>query len=122
MKQVPNWNKVVEEFRGKDDEVFGDVALSKNQVRQVQGVDQGPSSAYPKKTSQTMCDELGPKTEYAQQYIEEQGGTSLCNVSKMERGCTEKQKEYTSELLEEVQMQPSMMKEAECPRSLAQSR
>ena len=109
MKQVPNWNKVVEDLHGKDDLVFGDVALAKNQVRQVHGVDQGPSSAYPKKTSQTMCDELGPKTEYAQQYIEEQGGTSLCNVSKTERGYTDKQKEFTSKCtvkpLGEVQMQ-----------------
>ena len=60
-------------------------------------------------TNQTMCDELDPKTEYAQQYIEEQGGTSLCNVSKTERGRTDKQKEFTSKCtvkpLGEVHMQ-----------------
>ena len=96
MKKVPNWNKVVEDLHGNDDVVFGDVTLLKNHVRQVHGVNQSLSSAYPKKTSQTMCDELDPKTEYAQQYIEEQGGTSLCNVSKTERGYTDKQKELTS--------------------------
>jgi len=41
-----------------------------------------------------MCDELGPKNDYMQQYIEEAGGTSLCNVDKVENGCTDKQKDF----------------------------
>jgi len=132
VKQAPSWNKVVEDFHGNDDVVFGDVALSKNQVRQVHGVDQGAGaggwptiryfnqgtgyggSAYPKKTSQAMCDELGPKTEYMQQYVEEQGGTSLCNVNKTEKGCNDKQKEFISKWadkpLEEVQKQLTRLK------------
>lgn len=43
-----------------------------------------------------MCDELGPKTDYMQQYVEEAGGTSLCNVNKPESGCTDKQKDFIS--------------------------
>merc|ERR1712048_1139587 len=45
-------------------------------------------------TDKAMCDELGPKESYMQQYVEEQGGTSLCNVKKTEKGCTDKQKEF----------------------------
>mmetsp|Transcript_95619 Transcript_95619/g.205174 ORF Transcript_95619/g.205174 Transcript_95619/m.205174 type:complete len:93 (+) Transcript_95619:467-745(+) len=41
-----------------------------------------------------MCDELGPKETYMQQFVEEQGGTSLCNVNKTEKGCTDKQKDF----------------------------
>jgi len=37
-----------------------------------------------------MCDELGPKNTYMQQYVEEAGGTSLCNVFKPENGCSDK--------------------------------
>lgn len=91
---------------------FGDVALSKNQVRTIHGVEQSPGAggwptiryynketgyggaAYPKKTSAAMCDELGPKETYMQQFVEEQGGTSLCNVNKTEKGCSEQQKKF----------------------------
>merc|ERR1712232_801264 len=41
-----------------------------------------------------MCDELGPKETYMQQFVEEQGGTSLCNVDKPETGCTDKQQTF----------------------------
>mmetsp|Transcript_112015 Transcript_112015/g.297718 ORF Transcript_112015/g.297718 Transcript_112015/m.297718 type:complete len:98 (-) Transcript_112015:65-358(-) len=41
-----------------------------------------------------MCDELGPKHDYMQQHVEEQGGTSLCKVDKLDVGCTEKQKTF----------------------------
>jgi len=78
----------------------------------VHGVDQNPGSggwptvrhfnketgyggaAYQQKTSSAMCDELGPKNDYMQQYVEEFGGTSLCNVNKTDKGCTDKQKEF----------------------------
>lgn len=43
-----------------------------------------------------MCDELGPKEDYMQQYIEEQGGVSLCNVNNSDKGCTEQQKAFIS--------------------------
>lgn len=29
-----------------------------------------------------------------QQFVEEQGGTSLCNVNKTEKGCSEQQKKF----------------------------
>jgi len=50
--------------------------------------------AYPKKTDQAMCDELGPKENYMQECVEEHGGTSLCNANKPETGCSEKQKAF----------------------------
>jgi len=88
------------------------VALSENQVRSIHGEDQGAGSGgwptiryfnketgyggkpYQKKTSSAMCDELGPKEEYMQRYIEEMGNTILCNVTKPEKGCSEKQKGF----------------------------
>jgi len=92
--------------------VFGDVSLSKNQVRTIGGEDQNAGAGgwptiryfnketgyggkpYPKKTSMAMCDELGPKQDYMQQYVEEYGGTSLCNINKTDKGCSDKQKEF----------------------------
>uniref|UniRef100_A0A7S2DEY7 Uncharacterized protein n=1 Tax=Alexandrium andersonii TaxID=327968 RepID=A0A7S2DEY7_9DINO len=78
----------------------------------VHGVDQSPGAGgwptvryfnketgyggatYPKKTQMAMCDELGPKEDYMQQFVEEQGGTSLCKVDKLDTGCTDKQKTF----------------------------
>lgn len=92
--------------------MFGDVALSKNQVRNIHGTDQRPGSggwptiryfnkktgyggaSYNKKTAQAMCDELGPKETFMQEYIEEAGDTSLCKISKTDVGCTAEQKEF----------------------------
>jgi len=45
-----------------------------------------------------MCDELGPKEEYMQQYIEEAGGTSLCNVGNPDVGCTDKAKAFIEKM------------------------
>jgi len=112
VKQAPSWNKVVESFAGNTDVAFGDVALSENQVRKIHDVDQNPGAggwptirhfnketgyggkAYAKKTDQAMCDELGPKEEYMQEFVEEQGGVSLCSIKKPEVGCTDKQKDF----------------------------
>jgi len=81
-------------------------------VRQIHGEDQSPGAggwptiryfnketgyggkAYPKKTNDAMCDELGPKNDYMQQYVEEMGGTSLCNVKQTDTGCSDKQKAF----------------------------
>jgi len=49
---------------------------------------------YVQKTSEAMCDELGPKNEYLQQYIEDEGGASLCDINKTDQGCTDKQKDF----------------------------
>lgn len=81
-------------------------------MRKIHGEDQSPGAggwptiryfnketgyggkAYPKKTGEAMCDELGPKNDYMQQYVEEMGGTSLCNVKKTDTGCSDKQKTF----------------------------
>lgn len=103
---------MVEDFHKHDEVVFGDVALSKNQVRTIHGSEQSPGSggwptiryfnkdtgyggkAYSKKTSKAMCDELGPKEEYMQQFIEEIGGVSQCSVTNADVGCSEQQKTF----------------------------
>jgi hypothetical protein len=56
--------------------------------------------AYEKKTSSAMCDELGPKNEYMQQFIEEAGGASLCNVATPDIGCTDQQKKFIAKWAE----------------------
>lgn len=112
MKQAPAWNEVVKKFHGNADVAFGDISLSKNQVRTIHGEDQGAGAggwptvrhfnkgtgyggkAYEKKTGEAMCDELGPKNEYMQLHIEEAGGTSLCSVNDTSKGCSEKQKDF----------------------------
>lgn len=112
MKQAPAWNQVVADFHGNSDVVFGDVALSKNQVREIHDVAQNPGAggwptirhfnkatgyggeAYVQKTSSAMCDELGPKETYMQAYVETVGGVSLCNVNASDKGCTEKERAF----------------------------
>merc|ERR1711953_1500397 len=62
-----------------------------------------------KKTDMAMCDELGPKEEYMKQFVEEQGGTSLCNAKNPEAGCSDKAKGFiekmSSKPAEELQKQ-----------------
>jgi hypothetical protein len=41
-----------------------------------------------------MCDELGPKEEYMQQYVEEMSGASLCDVNSPGTGCSEQQSKF----------------------------
>jgi len=112
VKQAPAWNKVCKDFKGNADVAFGDVVLSKNQVRTIHGEDQGAGAGgwptvrhfnkqtgyggakYEKKTGDAMCDELGPKTDYMQQHIEEAGGTSMCNAKSPESGCSDQQKKF----------------------------
>jgi len=96
-------------------------------VRKIHGVDQSPGAGgwpslryfnketgyggkpYAKKTSMAMCDELGPKEEYMQQFVEEAGGTSLCDVKNTAVGCSDKQKtfieKWASKSTDEVQKQ-----------------
>jgi len=100
---------VVEDFHQKSEAVFGDVSLSKNQVRTINGEEQSPGSggwpsiryfskdtgyggkAYEKKTDQAMCDELGPKEAYMQEFVESMSGASLCDVKDTSNGCSEEQ-------------------------------
>lgn len=80
-------------------------------MRTIHGTDQSPGAGgwptiryfntetgyggkpYPKKTDKAMCDELGPSEDYMQQYVEEQGGTSLCDVTTL-KGCSEQAKTF----------------------------
>jgi hypothetical protein len=78
-------------FRNNDDVAFGDVNLSKSPVRGTHNPGQGgwptikyfnketgyAGAHYTKKTSMAVCDELGPKHSYLQQFVEEAGRTSL---------------------------------------------
>lgn len=97
-------------FKDNADVAFGDVSLSSDQVRTIHGTSQNPGAggwptvrifnketgyggkAYEKKTSQAMCDELGPKTDYMQQLVEE--FATLCSVSDPSTGCSDKQKDF----------------------------
>ncbi|CAJ1353104.1 unnamed protein product, partial [Effrenium voratum] len=128
---APSWNSVVAEFGKHPDVVFGDVALSKNQVRTIHGESQNPGAggwptvryfnketgyggkSYPKKTSQAMCDELGPKESYlrpalgrvmglsdrraveawASEWVEE--FASLCDANATDKkGCSDQQVKF----------------------------
>jgi len=111
VKQAPAWNKVVEDFASAD-VIFGDVTLSESQVRTIHGTDQGAGAGgwptiryfnketglggkkYEQKTTKAMCDELGPKEEYMQEFIEEKSGASLCDVNDTTKGCTEQQTKF----------------------------
>lgn len=112
MKQAPSWNKVAEIFSKNPDVVFGDVSLSSDQAREIHGTGQNPGAggwptvryfnketgyggeAYKQKTSTAMCDELGPKEEYMQQFVEEAAGVSQCSVTAPEKGCDDQQKTF----------------------------
>ncbi|CAJ1460470.1 unnamed protein product [Effrenium voratum] len=108
---APSWNSVVAEFGKHPDVVFGDVALSKNQVRTIHGESQNPGAggwptvryfnketgyggkSYPKKTSQAMCDELGPKESYLREWVEE--FASLCDANATDKkGCSDQQVKF----------------------------
>jgi len=97
-------------FKDNGDVAFCDVNLSQDQVREAHGEQQNPGAGgwptiryfnkqtgyggkpYPKKTDKAMCDELGDNS-YMQSYVEEMGGTSLCNAF-TEAGCGDKEKTY----------------------------
>jgi len=106
VKQAPNWNEIVKKFSGNEDVVFGDVNLSKNQVRKGSpGAGGWPTiryfnketgyegGEYKKVTSEAMCTELGPGQPHLENMILEYGKTSLCSV-KTEQGCSEKEKGF----------------------------
>lgn len=92
-KQAPAWNVIVERFAKNKDVVFGDINLSSQQIRGNHNPGAGgwptikyfnketgyEGAPYEKKTSKSMCDELGDE-EYMQAYVEEVAKTSLCSV------------------------------------------
>lgn len=123
---------MVEDFHGKSEVAFGDVALSKNQVRTIHGTEQSPGAGgwptvrhfnkatgyggapYAKKTSKAMCDELGPSEEYMQAHVEEASGASLCDVKDTSSGCSDQQTKFigkwTDKPKDELQKQLDRLK------------
>jgi len=110
VKQAPSWNEQCKKFAGNPDVVFADVLLSGGGPRGGEGVNPGAGGwptiryynketgvlgkSYEKKTSDSMCDELGPKGGLMQAYIEEAGNTSDCMIEEPYTGCGEKQKKF----------------------------
>ena len=66
------------------------------------------------KTSQAMCDELGPKTEYMQELVEEISGASLCDVKDTTKGCSDQQStfigKWTDKPKDEIEKQLERLK------------
>lgn len=86
--------------------VFGDVNLSKNQVRigspgaggwpTLRYFNKGTGyegEAYKQKTKEAMCTELGPGKPHLEDAILELGKTSLCNID-TKAGCSEKETKF----------------------------
>lgn len=100
----------MKKFASNDDVQFGDISLSAGGPRGGEGANPGAGGwptiryynketgvlgkSYEKKTSASMCDELGPKGGLLQAYIEEAGNTSDCSVSPPYTGCGDKQKKF----------------------------
>ena len=99
-------NSISERYASNPDVVFGDVNLSEEQVRgnhnpgaggwptiKYFNKDTGYEGApYDKKTSKSMCDELGDNS-MMEDYVLEAAGLSLCDVVSGE-GCSEKEKTF----------------------------
>jgi len=96
----------VKMFEGNSDVGFGDVLLSEQQIRGNHNPGAGgwptiryfnkqtgvEGANYVKKTSKSLCDELGD-IEYMKAYIQEAGQTSLCSVT-TKKGCSEKESQF----------------------------
>jgi hypothetical protein len=96
----------VRRFASNDDVAFGDVNLSEEQVKG-EGAKYNPGAGgwptiryfnketgydgatYTKKTTKSMCDELGDR-QYMEAYVTEAGKTSLCAIA-TGKGCSEKE-------------------------------
>jgi len=96
----------VKTFKDNSDVAFADVNLAEHPIRDGHNPGAGGwptiryfnkdtgygGKAYDKKTSKSMCDELGDET-YMKAYVEEAGHTSLCNVH-TGAGCGTKEKQF----------------------------
>lgn len=98
--------------------MFGDINLSDGGPRGGEGAnpgsggwptiryynkETGPLGAnYQKKTSMSMCDELGPGHSMMQEYVEEAGGTSLCSVTEPYEGCNDKEKKFIEKMADKT--------------------
>jgi len=102
-------------FKGYDDVAFMDVNLSEESIREgPNGEPYNPGSGgwptvryftketgiaggtYVKKTTDSMCTELG-NVDYMTEYVEEYGNTALCSVE-TEKGCSEKEVAYIGKM------------------------
>lgn len=86
------------------------MTLSSSQVRTIHGENQNAGAGgwptvryfnketgyggkgYDKKTDKAMCDELGPKETYMEEFVEQ--FASLCDVSDTSKGCSEQQVKF----------------------------
>lgn len=105
-KQAPAWNTISERYASNPDIVFGDVNLSEEQVRGNHNPGAGgwptikyfnketgyEGAPYEKKTTKSMCDELGDNS-YMEDYVVEAAGLTLCDVVTGE-GCSDKEKTF----------------------------
>ena len=100
----------MKKYSGNDDVVFGDINLADARIRSIHGTPQNPGAGgwptvryynkkpgyggdkYKKKTSRSMCEELGD-IKYISAYVEEAGETSLCSVA-TKKGCDERSLKY----------------------------
>lgn len=96
----------MKEFADNDNVVFADINLRDAPIRgnynpgaggwptvRVFNSETGPDgAAYEKKTSKSMCDELGPKETYMSQYVED--FLPKCFVSDPTNGCNEKEQKF----------------------------
>lgn len=100
----------MKKYSGNEDVVFGDINLAESRIRTIHGTAQNPGAGgwptvryynkktgyggekYQKKTSRSMCEELGD-IQYMSAYVEEAGETSLCNVV-TKKGCDERSLKY----------------------------
>jgi len=106
---------VVEQFSNNPDVAFGDINLSEEQIRGNHNPGAGgwptikyfnkqtgyEGVSYAKKTSKSMCDELGDD-EYMRAFIEEAGSTSLCSAV-TNAGCSEKEIQYIEKMKSSTQ-------------------
>lgn len=97
-------------FAANNDVAFMDVNLSEEQIRGNHNPGSGgwptiryfnketgiEGGTYTKKTSKSMCDELGDE-EMMSAYVEEYGNTSLCSVMTTD-GCNERQVSYIKKM------------------------
>lgn len=103
-------------FNGNPDVKFADINLADGGPRGGPGASPGhggwptiryynkasglTGNSYEKKTDMAMCSELGPEGgHYMQDYIEEAGSTSLCDVDTL-KGCGDKAKKFIAKMRE----------------------
>jgi hypothetical protein len=101
----------VKKFGSNSDVVFGDVNLSEDQVRDINGEPQNPGQGgwptlryfnketgyggakYVQKTGKRICEEM-KDPDMVEAWVQEQGKTSLCSIADGNPGCSEREVGY----------------------------